>query len=834
MSAQSLYRRLLRKGLHVTVEHGNQIHISPASALDDADRQDIRRCKTELVGILTSVEKPDAQEKSRPPRNSVSGPETPAIAEFNLGDETVVALQYAQAMGRVFDGRFCLDCETEMIQDHRTPRLALASVSDGTRHFIVHPDDLPVFILAHRDLRIVFHNVAFDFWVVHRHLKAQKQQEALTAWKDLLRRRRLHDTMLLDMLLRLALDSANSEELPPRNLGELAKEHLGIQLNKESPYRKRFAELIGVDWSKVDPGFFKYAAADAVATARVYPVLRRLARAVMDRHGFSNTKQAQFAIDPKAVGKFGVLTESVQVAGAIALARVSQYGMATDQKLLEKTAGNYRSQRDKLIRKLHRKYPDLFKVDSEGNFKLTKTGAPSRSDTALDRYFNQALEQIEKKRGQPVDMPRKANGKVRTAQELWVEFRGEAPFVDTWLAYQENAKLCQFLDKLNMSVVRPRYSVLKRTGRTGCSSPNIQQVPRKDEFREVFVPSDGHLLLTIDYKYIELVTLAAVCRCRFGTSRLGEVIEEGVDPHCHTASLLVGKTYSGFMRLKDKAPADFKRWRQLAKPVNFGVPGGMAPKTLVEYARGNYGVIMSIEEATEFHRRLIEDVYPELQLYLADTQAEDLALSLNTTPDQLRAEINRNPADVPVVLGSIRKLIAGRPYKADGTPYNERYVDQLWDVVNQANQNEQLASVLAARVGSEKLARQLFPAPVTTLTGRVRTGVPYTTQRNTQFQGLAADGAKIALSRLVLAGYRVVGFVHDEILVELPDKGKGYVLAAAVDKVVELVREGMAEVTYGYPVECEFTVATCWSKRAELLHKDKRIYAWQPPELITT
>lgn len=39
---------------------------------------------------------------------------------------------------------------------------------------------------------------------------------------------------------------------------------------------------------------------------------------------------------------------------------------------------------------------------------------------------------------------------------------------------------------------------------------------------------------------------------------------------------------------------------------------------------------------------------------------------------------------------------------------------------------------------------------------------------NTPFSGLASDGAKLAMWTLTRAGYHIVAFVHDEILIELP------------------------------------------------------------------
>ena len=61
---------------------------------------------------------------------------------------------------------------------------------------------------------------------------------------------------------------------------------------------------------------------------------------------------------------------------------------------------------------------------------------------------------------------------------------------------------------------------LVRTGRTSCADPNIQNLPRSGGFREAFVPASEHVYLIIDYSFIELRTLAAVCEARYGRSTL--------------------------------------------------------------------------------------------------------------------------------------------------------------------------------------------------------------------------------------------------------------------------------------------------------------------------
>jgi DNA polymerase I-like protein with 3'-5' exonuclease and polymerase domains len=109
----------------------------------------------------------------------------------------------------------------------------------------------------------------------------------------------------------------------------------------------------------------------------------------------------------------------------------------------------------------------------------------------------------------------------------------------------------------------------------------------------------------------------------------------------------------------------------------------------------------------------------------------------------------------------------------------------------------------------------------------VRGRVSFSQARNTPFQGLAADGAKLALWNLLFMEYRVVAFIHDEVLVELPDRG-GYVNEAQVRQVVEIMRLSMEEVTGNVPVGCEYTLSRRWSKDAKAVVKDGKVYPWEP------
>ena len=59
-------------------------------------------------------------------------------------------------------------------------------------------------------------------------------------------------------------------------------------------------------------------------------------------------------------------------------------------------------------------------------------------------------------------------------------------------------------------------------------------------------------------------------------------------------------------------------------------------------------------------------------------------------------------------------------------------------------------------------------ATATTITGRMRSNCTFTQAKNFPFQGLASDGGKLALYELIQADYRVINYIHDEFVLEIP------------------------------------------------------------------
>lgn len=117
-------------------------------------------------------------------------------------------------------------------------------------------------------------------------------------------------------------------------------------------------------------------------------------------------------------------------------------------------------------------------------------------------------------------------------------------------------------------------------------------------FREVFGASPGHVLVTVDYDFIELCTLAAVCLANYGFSVLADVIKKGIDPHGFTAAMIEGVSFETFMSWKNSEDPELKQkfstLRQKAKAVNFGIPSGLSAAGLSIYAKSAYGAELSV------------------------------------------------------------------------------------------------------------------------------------------------------------------------------------------------------------------------------------------------
>lgn len=135
------------------------------------------------------------------------------------------------------------------------------------------------------------------------------------------------------------------------------------------------------------------------------------------------------------------------------------------------------------------------------------------------------------------------------------------------------------------SRIRSHYPITwTDSGRSSSRTPNLQNIPRDREIRDLFGVQPGHRLIESDLSQIEFRIM--VCLARDENGIAGYM--RGDDAHTMTARTITGQ------------PQVTKEQRNLAKPVNFGCLYGANSYTVQQYAMNEYGVLWSEQEAQRF------------------------------------------------------------------------------------------------------------------------------------------------------------------------------------------------------------------------------------------
>lgn len=135
--------------------------------------------------------------------------------------------------------------------------------------------------------------------------------------------------------------------------------------------------------------------------------------------------------------------------------------------------------------------------------------------------------------------------------------------------------------------------------------------------RECFTPRPGKAIIQGDFPQLELFSLSQCCYTWLGHSALGEMLKAGIDPHTAFASKLAGCTYERGLELNKTKDDAFYKKRQVAKAFNFGKPGGLGPKKIVELAASPaYKVTITEAEAKDYGKTWLQ-TFPEMVEYFA-------------------------------------------------------------------------------------------------------------------------------------------------------------------------------------------------------------------------
>ena len=199
-----------------------------------------------------------------------------------------------------------------------------------------------------------------------------------------------------------------------------------------------------------------------------------------------------------------------------------------------------------------------------------------------------------------------------TNADVLEKLRWENPIVEEVLQYRQYAKFrSTYCDGL-LKVIAPDGRIhtsfqmtVTATGRLSSTEPNLQNIPTRtqlgSEFRRMFVPADGCVLVDADYSQIELRLLAHIA----DDEAMKQAFLTGEDIHTVTAAQVFG------------VPTDqvTKQMRSHAKAVNFGIVYGISAFSLAQ----DIGV--PVYEAKEYIETYFER-FPGIRRYMDEVVAQ--------------------------------------------------------------------------------------------------------------------------------------------------------------------------------------------------------------------
>lgn len=156
------------------------------------------------------------------------------------------------------------------------------------------------------------------------------------------------------------------------------------------------------------------------------------------------------------------------------------------------------------------------------------------------------------------------------------------------------------------------------SGRLSSANPNLQNIPNTGKLKnedliyavglvkKSFGVPDGYTLFQADFSQAELRIIASFAN----EDNMLSVYQQDGDIHSKTASNMLGIQLEEF----DKHNGDHKAARSKAKAVNFGLIYGMSAGGFQNYAKTDYGIEMTYEEAVDT-RNTFFDTYPRLLNY---------------------------------------------------------------------------------------------------------------------------------------------------------------------------------------------------------------------------
>lgn len=380
------------------------------------------------------------------------------------------------------------------------------------------------------------------------------------------------------------------------------------------------------------------------------------------------------------------------------------------------------------------------------------------------------------------------------------------------------------------------WIVLLNSGRISCRGPSLQVLPRGGGIRECLLPAPGCCYVLADYGTVELRTLAQVCLDWFGFSRLADALNAGLDPHC----ILGADVWSAVTGVKVTLEEFEARRAGHGTITHYEELDQLRPylpemPSATTYGAAWYEIAWAwiCDHLDDLRKALVKLAKDYRQMAKAGNFGYPGGLGAESFREYARTTYNVTITSEQAVL--IKKLFMSRWTEMD---HYFRRINANLKASGQTKYNSKYKKV----------------EPIYTLeqprSGRLRGGTRYTQACNSNFQGLAADGAKQALfwvSQEAYTGYSEIwpqdgrapsplfGYVpiiiaHDEIVLEGPCEQPR--VSHAAERLKDVMVRGMRVFVPQVVVLAEPVICMRYSKEAtSKLQEDGTLSIWVEPPL---
>lgn len=393
----------------------------------------------------------------------------------------------------------------------------------------------------------------------------------------------MYDTMLAEGVL----TSGYNESL---RLDDIVSRRVGQEIIKEKKKLQRSFVKLPRN-ARISKDQLEYAAIDTLA---LFPIMEEQIK-LLHQEKLLKIAKLEFAVAPVVAG-------------------MELKGVFIDTKRWREIIKDLKVRRDELARQFQEAVRPFYNTSQIGLFGGMADAININSSVQLMDLFNNKL---------GLNLPSTSDG---------VLSREKHPLVKILRDYRTYEKLIstygeKLLRKINRKTgrIHPEFLQIRTsTGRFACNNPNLQNIPRNSEeapFRECFNPAEGYKLVVSDYSSFEMRILAELSK----DEKMIKALNEGLDIHSYTASLMFGKPYT------EKFKEEYPELRQMAKPIGFGLMYGMGAVGLVSQVYAWTGRDITVEEGEDLIRRYFAS-YPGVKDFLDRSAKDAIRKGWSTTP----------------------------------------------------------------------------------------------------------------------------------------------------------------------------------------------------------